>query len=572
MYLIENKQVMSRFIKQKAWIMLLFCVFLGFSQHKTDFGSPLDIPLLLSGNFGELRPNHFHAGVDFKTQGKEGLNIYSIKEGYVSRIKVSPYGYGKAVYITHPNGYTSVYAHLQKFSPVIEAYVKKLQYTRKSFEIETFPKPSELPVKKGEIIGLGGNTGGSEGPHLHFEIREASSNAVNPLLHGYDIKDEIQPDVYQVVMYPLGEKSQVEQSQLPRQINITKQPDGTFLGDKILADGAIGFGIQSIDKQNDTYHQNGVYKVTLLLNGTSRFQYVFDKLSFDEARYINAFMDYSTWIEKKSRVQLLYKTKGNKISTIYTVNKNDGKIDIKEGMSYVATILVEDIKGNTTKIEIPIEGKKQEIKEFRPAITGKNIVASRDNFFTFENGEVYFPENTFYEDFSLQIEGKGDTISVHNPSVAVHKAYTISLANQKYKENELSQVFIAYVNEKNRISAERTSYKNGVFSAKTRNLGRFTLMKDTIPPSLKPINFKANGVVNTSILKVEIKDNLSGVASYSASLNGEWILFEYEPKTRTLTFDFSDIDTKKTTDYKLEMTAKDGVGNIQKIEIPFKRK
>lgn len=572
MYLIENKQVMSRFIKQKAWIMLLFCVFLGFSQHKTDFGSPLDIPLLLSGNFGELRPNHFHAGVDFKTQGKEGLNIYSIKEGYVSRIKVSPYGYGKAVYITHPNGYTSVYAHLQKFSPVIEAYVKKLQYTRKSFEIETFPKPSELPVKKGEMIGLGGNTGGSEGPHLHFEIREASSNAVNPLLHGYDIKDEIQPDVYQVVMYPLGEKSQVEQSQLPRQINITKQPDGTFLGDKILADGAIGFGIQSIDKQNDTYHQNGVYRVTLLLNGTSRFQYVFDKLSFDEARYINAFMDYSTWIEKKSRVQLLYKTKGNKISTIYTVNKNDGKIDIKEGMSYVATILVEDIKGNTTKIEIPIEGKKQEIKEFRPAITGKNIVASRDNFFTFENGEVYFPENTFYEDFSLQIEGKGDTISVHNPSVAVHKAYTISLANQKYKENELSQVFIAYVNEKNRISAERTSYKNGVFSAKTRNLGRFTLMKDTIPPSLKPINFKANGVVNTSILKVEIKDNLSGVASYSASLNGEWILFEYEPKTRTLTFDFSDIDTKKTTDYKLEMTAKDGVGNIQKIEIPFKRK
>lgn len=572
MYLIENKQVMSRFIKQKAWIMLLFCVFLGFSQHKTDFGSPLDIPLLLSGNFGELRPNHFHAGIDFKTQGKEGLNIYSIKEGYVSRIKVSPYGYGKAVYITHPNGYTSVYAHLQKFSPVIEAYVKKLQYTRKSFEIETFPKPSELPVKKGEIIGLGGNTGGSEGPHLHFEIREASSNAVNPLLHGYDIKDEIQPDVYQVVMYPLGEKSQVEQSQLPRQINITKQPDGTFLGDKILADGTIGFGIQSIDKQNDTYHQNGVYKVTLLLNGTSRFQYVFDKLSFDEARYINAFMDYSTWIEKKSRVQLLYKTKGNKISTIYTVNKNDGKIDIKEGMSYVATILVEDIKGNTTKIEIPIEGKKQEIKEFRPAITGKNIVASRDNFFTFENGEVYFPENTFYEDFSLQIEGKGDTIRVHNPSVAVHKAYTISLANQKYKENELSQVFIAYVNEKNRISAERTSYKNGVFSAKTRNLGRFTLMKDTIPPSLKPINFKANGVVNTSILKVEIKDNLSGVASYSASLNGEWILFEYEPKTRTLTFDFSDIDTKKTTDYKLEMTAKDGVGNIQKIEIPFKRK
>lgn len=554
-------------------LLVIFLCFSGsFAQNKTEFISPLDIPLLLSGNFGELRPNHFHAGVDFKTLGKEGLNIYAIKEGYVSRIKVGPYGYGKALYVTHPNGYTSVYAHLQKFSPAIEAYVKKRQYAKKTFEIELYPKATELPVKQAEIIGFGGNTGSSGGPHLHFEIRDSAAKALNPLLFGYDIKDNIPPDVSQVVGYSLSSDAQIDQSQLPRQINLTKQPNGTFLADKITALGTIGFGIQAIDKQDDTYHINGVYKVTLQVNGSSQFQYIFDKLNFNEARYINAFMDYAMYSEKKSRVQLLYKNKGNQISTIYTVNKNDGRIDIQEGMSYTVTIIVEDIKGNTTRINIPIEGKKQELKEPRPVTEGKVVIAIRDHYYKFENGNVYFPDNTFYEDFLIQVTSKNDTVTIHNPSVAVHKFYNLSIENKKFKEEELSQVFIAHLDEKNRPSAEKTIYKNGFFTTRTRNLGKFTLMKDTTPPVLKPVNFKPNTNVTASTLKVEIKDDLSGIESYSASLNGEWVLFEYDPKTRSLVFDFSDIDTQKTSSYKLEMTAKDGVGNIQKLEVPFTKK
>ncbi|MDO4228736.1 MAG: M23 family metallopeptidase [Capnocytophaga sp.] len=553
-------------------VIFAFCFGFSFAQNKPDFISPLDIPLLLSGNFGELRPNHFHAGVDFKTLGKEGLNIYAINEGYISRIKVGPYGYGKALYITHPNGYMSVYAHLQKFSPAIEEYVKKRQYAQKTFEIELYPKATELPIKKAEVIGLGGNTGSSAGPHLHFEIRDSSAKALNPLLFGYDIKDNIPPDVYQLMGYSLGLDAQIDQSQLPRQINLTKQPNGTFLADKIIASGTIGFGIQSIDKQNDTYHLNGVYKVTLQVNGSPQFQYIFDKLNFNEARYINAFMDYVAYTEKKSKIQLLYKNKGNQISTIYTVNKNDGKIDIQEGMSYIITIIVEDIKGNTTRINVPIEGKKQELREPRPVAEGKLLVASRDQYYIFENGNVYFPENTFYEDFLIQIGSKNDTITIHNPSVAVHKFFNLSIENKRFKEEELPQVFIARLDEKNKPSAEKTIYKNGVFTTRTRNLGKFTLMKDTIAPVLKPINFKPNTNVTASTLKVEVKDDLSGVESYSASLNGEWILFEYDPKTRSLVFDFSDIDTKKTNSYKLEMTAKDGVGNVQKLEVSFIKK
>ena len=366
----------------------LFTFYFLFPQ--SEFASPLDIPLLLSGNFGELRPNHFHAGVDFKTQGKEGLNIYTIKEGYVSRIKVGAYGYGKALYVTHPNGYTSVYAHLQKFSPVIEAYVKKHQYAKKTFEIEIYPKANELLLKKGEILGLGGNTGSSAGPHLHFEIRDSSAKAVNPLLFGYEIKDDIAPELHQLVVYVLGNESHINQSQLPQRIYLTKQANGAYQSDKIYASGTIGLGIESIDKQNDTYHKNGVYKVSLLMNGKMQFQYVFNSLNFNEARYINTFMDYATYTEKKTRVQLLYKTKGNRISTIYTTNVNDGKLEIQEGMSYMITILIEDIKGNTTRINVPIEGKKQEIKEPRPIVDGTLLIANREQNYVFEGGSVYF--------------------------------------------------------------------------------------------------------------------------------------------------------------------------------------
>lgn len=551
-----------------VWSLLL-C---SFSFAQTDFASPLDIPLLLSGNFGELRPNHFHAGVDFKTQGREGLNIYAIKEGYVSRIKVGAYGYGKALYITHPNGYTSVYAHLQKFAPAIEAYIKKRQYARKSFEIDAYPKENELVVKKGQLVGLGGNTGSSAGPHLHFEIRDASSNAVNPLLYGYEIKDNIPPDVYQVMAYPLGREAQINQSQLPQTVKLTKQPDGSYLADKVFASGTIGFGLQSIDKQNDTHHQNGVYKVTLAVNGEPHFQYIFDKLSFNEARYINTFIDYQTYVDKKSRVQLLYRGKGNRISTIYTVNKNEGQLEVKENMGYLVTITAEDIKGNVSKISIPVEGKKLDVKEPRPVVNGEVIVSGRDQYFTFDGGNIYFPERTFYNDFLIQIESKNDTLTLHNSATAVHKFFNLSFDNKKFSEKEAKQVFIARLDEKNRPSAERTIYKNKLFTTRTRNLGRFTLMKDTIAPTLRPLNFKNNATVTASTLKVEIKDDLSGIESYSATLNGQWILFEYEPKTQTLTFDFSDIDTKKTDTYKLEMIAKDGVGNVQKLDVSFKKK
>ena len=174
----------KQFYMRLIIIPFLFFISVSMAQNSYPqdyFQSPLEIPLILSGTFAELRSNHFHSGLDIKTQQQSGLKVMAAASGFVSRIKVSHFGYGKALYITHPNGYTTVYAHLQNFNPEIDAYIKHRQYKNESYEIELFPKAGELLVNNGDIVAYSGNTGGSGGPHLHFEIRNKQEHPMNPM-------------------------------------------------------------------------------------------------------------------------------------------------------------------------------------------------------------------------------------------------------------------------------------------------------------------------------------------------------------------------------------------------------
>ena len=196
-------------------LLLSTSLFAQTDYPKDYFRSPLDIPLKLSGNFGELRPNHFHAGFDMKTLQREGLNVYAVADGYVSRIKISTFGNGKTIYIDHPNGFTSVYGHLQKATDSIESFMKKTHYKEQSFEIEMYFKPNQMPVKKGQIIALSGNSGASEGPHLHFEFRDTKTEKIiNPMFFGFDalLKDSKKPIVSNLYVYPLDAKTTVNHS------------------------------------------------------------------------------------------------------------------------------------------------------------------------------------------------------------------------------------------------------------------------------------------------------------------------------------------------------------------------
>ncbi|MBT8223201.1 MAG: M23 family metallopeptidase, partial [Eudoraea sp.] len=316
-------------------LLLAGPMLLGQSPYPTDvFRPPLDIPLILAGTFGELRSNHFHSGIDIKTQQRQGLPVYAIADGTVTRIKISHWGYGKALYIAHPNGYTSVYAHLQKFSPEIEKYVKEIQYRKKSYEVEIFPDFGEIKVDKDGIVAYSGNTGGSSGPHLHFEIRNSlNEKPTNPLLYGLEVRDATNPSLVSLHAYPLSTDARVNQSNERIQLNFSKQADGTYLADKVKALGTIGFGVNAFDRQDMAANKNGVFEIQQLVNGQVYTDFDFDSFSFSETRYINTLIDYTYFGRNRQRIQRCFKAPGNKLS-IYKKLFNDGKIEVKEGLNY----------------------------------------------------------------------------------------------------------------------------------------------------------------------------------------------------------------------------------------------
>ncbi|WP_282056893.1 M23 family metallopeptidase [Maribacter luteus] len=540
---------------------------------KDEFRSPLDIPLILAGTFGELRSNHFHSGIDIKTQQRQGLPVYAIGDGTVTRIKVALWGYGKVLYVAHPNGYTSVYGHLQKFSPKIEEYIKKIQYTKKSYEVEAFPEYGEIKLEKGEIIAYSGNTGGSSGPHLHFEIRSSiSEKPTNPLLYGLEVRDATNPTLLGLYGYPLSENAQLNQSATKTQINFTKQKDGSFLADKVTALGTIGFGFVGFDRQDLAANKNGVYSVRQLVNGQVYTDYDFESFSFAETRYINTLIDYDHFGKYRQRIQKCFKSPGNHLS-IYNTLVNDGKIKVNEGLSYTVEILIYDLEGNLTKLVIPVEGKKQilKIKDETPK-TENYIIAKRPNNFDLGIAKVYFPANTFYENFYIDLKEGTDTVMIHNNRVPAHKNFTLTFDVTKYTAEERKQLFIARLDKDLKPSYASTYKRGNTFSTRTRYLGTYTLAKDTIAPTIRTKNFKnKQWLTNYKYLSLLISDDLSGIDTYSATLNGEWILMEYEPKTRTLTYNFDDkiLDKKQCL---LKVNVKDNVGNSTTYEVTFFRK
>lgn len=536
------------------------------------FRSPLDIPLILAGTFGELRSNHFHSGIDIKTQQRQGLPIYAIGEGTVTRIKISHWGYGKAIYIAHPNGYTSVYAHLQKFSPEIEAYIKEVQYDKKSFEIEVFPEYGELKVEKDAVIAYSGNTGGSSGPHLHFEIRSSlSEKPTNPLLYGLEVRDATNPTFQALYAYPLSENAVINKSNEKIQIPFSRQKDGSYLAESISAIGTIGFGVAAYDRQDLAANQNGLFALEQKVNGKVYTDIDFENFSFSETRYINTLIDYEHFATYKRRIQRCFKVPGNVLS-IYNTSYNDGKIAVKEGLSYTVEIHIKDLNGNISTLLIPVEGKQEQIINKKNSTkTPSYIIASKPNNFDLGFAKVYFPADTFYEDFYIDLKNGQDTVTIHNNKIPAHKNFTISFDTSKFPEKDLKQAFIARLDNKRRPNYVKTYKRNGTFTTRTRDLGMYTIAKDTVAPIIRPKNFKSKQwLTNYRYLSLYVADDLSGINTYKATLNGEWILMEYEPKTKTLTYNFDDkiLDKKQC---ELEVVVTDNVGNSATFTSSFYR-
>lgn len=556
--------------QRKLLFILLSCLLLPLHAQKNI--PPLDIPLKLSGTFGEFRPTHFHAGLDIKTQGQEGLKVRAIDAGSIRRIRVSTTGYGKCLYIQHANGTTSVYAHLQKFSPKIEAFVKRHQYEKETFTLQRFLKLNQMTVEQGEVIGYSGNTGGSEGPHLHFEIRDTKAETpLNPLAHGIEINDSIRPIVQGLYHYKLTENRVHPKVAIPLQ----RENDSVYRAEMQSLGGIHGLGIRLFDRQDLSYSRNGIYKAELFVNGSLAFAYTFDTISFDDGKKINTMVDYKTYREERFRIQKLFRN--NDVSfTFLPPEAANGYINFEAGRAYQIQLVLQDYQANTTYVSFYVNG----VVETNQPLPDRNSLLdpARDYMYLFDAFDVYVPKETFYDPVAFEVKSTTDTLEIAEIPYPQKKGLEISAKIPKGLDSiAYQQLCLAKVNTKKSKSKEKLSYvwtvkKDSMLTTKYAYPGTYVFSKDSLPPTVEPLNFKADQwMSNYKFLKLKATDDFSGIKSYRATINNQWILLEHEPKDKTLTYSFDDLSFQKAQ-LNLVVEIEDFVGNKQLFKTTIFRK
>ena len=529
------------------------------------FSQPLKNELILSGNFGELRSNHFHSGIDIKTQKKQGLNVHSSAEGFISRIKISHGGFGKALYIDHPNGFTTVYGHLKNFNKKIESFIKKIQYQKKSYEIDMYLNKNDLLVEKNEIVAFSGNTGSSTGPHLHFEIRSSKNQKpLNPLLFGFRVDDMRRPEIKSIYLYNNIDFNNYR-SINPNKLNLKKVNDSIYITNEALVENKFGFGVNIFDRQDLANNKNGVYKILSFVDNNLVSSIKFDGFSFEESILINTLIDYKHYSETKEKIIKLFKTKGNKLSIydkyIYEfIDSNLVKSEYR--------IKLSDLKNNNIYIIIPIKKLNKNSENKKDIIKRYNKEIINNNKYNFKSGkkEVTIPKNTFLKNVDLKIEFLVDSLKLINPYIPVFKNITIKFPNTDPKKGN----YLANIdNKKNESFISSNTNSEGNFYVKTKKLGTFFIKKDTINPIIKIKNFKSEDfITNQKYLKFKIRDNESGIKIYSGKINGKWMLFEYEYKKDEISYMFDKYYEPKLKN-EVEITVEDMVGNKSVLKTIF---
>lgn len=544
------------------------------------FTAPLEIPMYLAGNFGELRSNHFHAGLDIKTRGVEGQKVLAVADGYVSRIKVSPFGYGLALYIRHPNGYTSVYGHLKKYNDEIQVYVKEQQYKNKSYKIELFPTASQFPVKQGDLVAISGNSGGSHAPHLHFEIREtASESPVDPMQFGFDIKDDIKPSFQRLFIYPASETSEVNGRNSKLRVAFVGG-NGSYVSNpkyNLNASGKISFGIQLYDQLNEVPNHCGVKEIKLFKDNELIYHHRMEKVSFYETRYINAHVDYeekmknNTWVHKSSILP------NNKLR-IYEL-KSDGIVEIHSGSISHFRYEVKDFEDNTSigSFEIKGVGLSANSESVISQKTYKHFKYNEVNNFESEDVLIYLPANILYQDLDFKF-WKEDTIknaiaplyNIHDLFTPLHSYMALSIKLENLQQNLRKYAMIVSLDEDKNIIPEGGYWKGNYIIVKTRSFGAYTVMLDSIKPKLTPINIPSTyNMSNKWSIMIKAEDNLSGVNEYNAYIDGQWVLMEFDYKKKRLIHFFEKDLSKGSHQFKL--VVKDKIGNTSELEFDFIR-
>ena len=570
---------------RKSFLLLVFLLFIlwAYSQITNPYGfaNPLRIPLLINGSFGELRGNHFHSGIDIKTEEREGLDILSAADGYVSRIRVSAWGFGKALYVTHPNGYTTVYGHLRDFNQVLNDYIRQQQYKAQSFEIDINLSEDQFQVKQGDVIAYSGNTGSSGGPHLHFEIRDTKTEKpMDPYLFGIKPIDDIPPLLKSITIYALDSASYNGSEKEKNHIALRKNSENIYVPvhtAPVDLSGRIGLGIELIDYIPGLSSKLGVSSITLKLNSTIIYHFDITSFAFDETRYINSHVDYEEKIRRGKIIQKSFIAPGNKLS-VY-VEKGNGVINPKPGEHLHFEYIVVDNAGNISIAELEANGvytAKSSKSEFKKDCNqNKLFYYDKVNIFSASDVAVQIPAGALYDSLYFCYEvsadpGKyfSDVYFVHDKYTPVHSAYTLKIKPKDLPANLQNKAFIASI-ENGNLSYEGNTIENEFISAKVKKFGAFAIAVDTIAPTITPLNFKCNSSIRGKELRLKIGDNLSGVATYRGEINGQWVLFELDGKTGILSHQFTLPAEGK--DHKLKLKVVDNLKNEKTFECSFRR-
>ena len=527
------------------------------------FISPFDFPLLLSGNFGELRANHFHGGVDFKTQGVVGKPIRCIADGYISRVTVTPGGYGQAVYITHDNGYTSVHGHLHRFMAEVQQVVEAYQYEHETFAVDLKFEADRFPLKQGEVFALAGNEGYSFGPHLHMEIRKTDTQEyIDPLQFYTDLlKDTTAPRATHVMLYPQAGKGVVNGSSKKKVMPLNGQQG------MVTAWGKIAAGIKAYDYMDGTSNNYGVRSVTLFVDSVEVFRSTVDGFLPDENRMINAWTDYEEYATRNSwfmRSQIL---PGNTWRMLQADDEG-GVVTINEERPYRFCYVLEDLYGNRHTYRFVVQGKEQTIE---PLHKGKHFLKwNQGNVVQQPGMELVIPKGMLYEDVDLNCRVIADALDIsfdyqlHDKPVPLHGGCPLVIGVRNYPVADMSKYYVAR-KYKGRKSSAGGSFKDGYMHTTIRELGTYSVAVDTVAPSVVPLN---KPQWKTGNIQFKIRDAETGIKDYKVFIDGKFVLFKFASKNATLSCMHPN-RIKRGMKHRMEVIVTDYCGNVAREEYQF---
>lgn len=529
------------------------------------FRSPVDHEIKLAGTFCELRPNHFHTGIDIKSStGSQGDLIYAIADGYVSRIGISPTGYGNALYIDHPNGFTSVYGHLQSYSPEIDRYALAEQERQKRFDIQYYPDSTLIRIKKGQVIARMGNTGSSNGAHLHFEIREtASEMPVNPLLFGYQTVDKMAPGISYARIYELDKDFNEFNAK-----NLMAKKRGPIFcpvnGDTITTlSSMIGLGINTRDGQEGNWNKNGVYDIAMYVNDSLVYHITMDSVSFEKTRMINAHLDYPEQRLKKNYVHKCYSLPGNTLPIIKE-QMDRGVILLRDNEKKKIRFTVMDFNHNISVMEFFVK-KLPGDPAFKYPPYNYYLAYDKGNIIQDTGIKVNFTDKTFFKNQNFGYKNDSEKSSrtysnlytLGNPNIPAYDYYSCSISSDKVPDHLRNKAFIASCDEHNKESNWGGNWEGNTITAPIRAFGTFYIAIDTIPPTVTPVVFGKN-LAKVSRIVFRIDDNIipagqTPYLNYQAFIDDIWIPMAYDLKTKTISYVFPKEFSKGEHNFRLEV-------------------